>query len=272
MRDAPLETLVLARDREDTRLSWRRRQILSAAGLRKPRVALEIGAFDNPTLRPRDGFAVRYADYFSSDELRSKHAGNPRRDATRIVEVDHVVKGPRLSAFVTGEIDLVLANHVVEHVPDPIGWLVDIASFCAAGASVFLSVPDQRFTFDYFKQPTDVGCLVRSHEQGKDRPDAYDVARMRHLHVKVDALALWDEGAAPDRPGAERPTYRQILERARHEAGAGYVDVHCTYYTAESFIRVFEELHRSAYVPWRPRLLGGVERGGNEFHVLLAKD
>ena len=271
MRDISLEALVLGRDRDDTRLSWQRRQILSAAGIRKPRVALEIGAFDNPTVRSRDGFVVRYADYFSSDELRDKHAGNPRRDPSRIVEVDHVVKGPRLSPFIGEEMDLVLANHVVEHVPDPIGWLVDIASFCAARANIFLSVPDQRFTFDYFKQPTDVGSLVRSHEEGKDRPDAYDVARMRHLHVKVDALALWSEGAVPTCPDAGRPTYRQILELARREADAGYVDVHCTYYTAESFIRVFEELHRSGYVPWRPRLLGGVERGGNEFHVLLTK-
>jgi hypothetical protein len=268
----PPGRLALKRDRDDSRLSWLRRQILAGAGLDRPGVALEIGAFDNPTLRPRDGFAVRYADYFSSDELRRKYADNPRRDLSRIVQVDHVVKGPRLSAFIGDRVDLVVANHVIEHVCDPIGWLVDIASFCTPRATIFMAVPDQRFTFDYFKQPTDIGCIVRAHEERKERPDPYDVARMRYLHTRVDPLALWDGDARPVRPGVDRPTYRQILEKARVEAGAGYVDVHCTYYTVDSFMQVFGELHRSRYVPWRVELLADVERGGNEFYVMLHLD
>lgn len=268
----PACRLLLERDRDDSRLSWQRRQILAGAGLDKPGVALEIGAFDNPTVRPRDGFDVRYADYFSSDELRQKHSGNPRRDLSRIVEVDYVVKGPRLSPFIDDRCDLIVANHVIEHVCDPIGWLVDIASFCTARATIFMAVPDQRFTFDYFKQPTDIGCIVRAHEERKERPDRFDVARMRYLHTRVDALALWDGRARPVRPGPDRPTYRQILENARVEAEAGYVDVHCTYYTVDSFMQVFGELHRSGYVPWSVELLADVSRGGNEFYVMLGRD
>jgi hypothetical protein len=268
----PRGGLTFKRDQDDSRLSWRRRQILSGANLATPRIALEIGAFDNPTVRSRDGFDVRYADYFSSEELRCKYADNPRRDLSRIVEVDYVVKGPRLSPFIPDRVDLVIANHVIEHLSDPIGWLVDVASFCTAGASIFMAVPDQRFTFDYFKQPTDIGCIVRAHDERKDRPDPYDVARMRYLHTRVDPLALWDGAAMPARPGNDRPTYRQILERARMEVETGYIDVHCTYYTADSFMQVFEELYRSQYLPWRVELLNEVERGGNEFCVLLKRD
>jgi hypothetical protein len=263
--------LVLRRDQEDSRLSWRRRQILSSANLSLPKVVLEIGAFDNPTVRTRDGVGVRYADYFSSDELRRNHAGNPKRDLSRIVEVDYVVKGPYLSRFIREQVDLVVANHVIEHLCDPIGWLCDIATFCSPDAAVFMAVPDQRFTFDYFKQPTDIGDIVRAHEEGKAQPDAYDVARMRHLHTRVDAAALWDGVLSPERPGDERPPYRKILEKARLEVERGYTDVHCTYYTADSFMQLFTELYRSQYIPWQSVLLGGVERGGNEFYVLLQK-
>lgn len=255
--------------RAGTRLAARRRRALSAAGFGMPRIALEIGAFDNPTITPEDGFAVRYADYFSSDELRLKHAANPHRALSRIVEVDYVIKGPRLSPFITGPMDLVVANHVIEHIADPIGWLGDIAGFCAPGAAIFLAVPDQRFTFDYFKQPSDVTDLVRAYEERKSAPDAYDVARMRHLHTRVDPEQLWD-GGAPARPEA-RGTYRTLLERARAEVGAGYTDVHCTFWTADAFVDAFTELERSGYLPWRTELLGGVERGGNEFYVLLRR-
>lgn len=263
--------LTLGKDRDDSRLSYRRRQVLSSAQLERPRVALEVGAFDNPTLRTRDGFQVFYADYFSADELRARHAGNPRRDPGRIVDVDYVIKGPRLSPFIHEKIDLLVANHVVEHLSNPIDWLDDATRFCMPQAAVFLAVPDKRFTFDYLKQPTDIADLVAAHEQGKTAPDAVDVARMRWLHTRVDAAALWQGGAAPELPARPSVSFREIMERSREEVSQGYTDVHCSYYTSESFMHIFRELYRSGYIAWQPELINDVDPGGNEFHVLLSR-
>lgn len=264
--------LVLGKDRDDSRLSFRRRQVLTAARLDMPSLALEVGAFDNPTVRSRDGFAVRYADYFSADELRKAHAGNPRRDSSRIVDVDYVIKGPRLSPFVEGPVDLLVANHVIEHLCDPIGWLCDVERFCGPRASVFLAVPDQRYTFDFHKQPSDVTSIVMAHEQGKTQPDAYDVARMRWLHTRVDAAALWEGAEPPQRPAQAATSFRDVLERSRAEVRQGYTDVHCGYYTSDSFLHIFRELHRSRYIPWAVELVQDVDPGGNEFYVLLRRD
>lgn len=266
------DKLRLSRHPGDSRLSWQRRQLLSGAGLECPRTAMEVGAFDNPTLRASDGFAVRYVDYFSSEELRAKHADNPKRDVSRIVDVDWVVKGPRLSPFIGERMDLIVANHVIEHICNPIGWLSDVASFCSPGATVFMAVPDRRFTFDYLKQPTDITDIVQAYEQGKEQPDAHDVARMRYLHTRVDAAAIWDGGEGPVPPQQTAAPYRATLERAREEVRGGYVDVHCTYFTSSSFIHIFSELKRSDYIPWRVDLLHDVVRGGNEFYVLLTLD
>lgn len=264
-------SLQLGKDQGDSRLSYRRRQILSSAGLARPRIALEVGAFDNPTVRARDGFDVRYADYFSATELREMHAANPRRDPERIVEVDYVIKGPHLSPFIREEVDLLVANHVVEHLPDPIGWLRDVERFCSASAAIFLAVPDQRYTFDYLKRPSDAIELVAAHEQGKAAPDPYDIARMRWLHTRVDADALW-QGAAPPVPPLPAPRrLRELVEQSRAQAAQGYTDVHCTFYTSESFVRIFDELHRSGYIAWEVELLQDVDPGGNEFCVLLRR-
>jgi hypothetical protein len=264
-------SLQLGKDQGDSRLSYRRRQILSSAGLARPRIALEVGAFDNPTVRARDGFDVRYADYFSAAELREMHAANPRRDPARIVEVDYVIKGPRLSPFIREEVDLLVANHVVEHLPDPIGWLRDVERFCSASAAIFLAVPDQRYTFDYLKRPSDAIELVAAHEQGKAAPDPYDIARMRWLHTRVDAAALW-QGADPPVPPLPAPRrLRELLEQSRAQAAQGYTDVHCTFYTSDSFVRIFDELHRSGYIAWEVEHLQDVDPGGNEFCVLLRR-
>ncbi len=234
-------------------------------------LALEVGAFDNPTLRPRDGFQVRYADYFSADELRVTWAENPGRDPSRIVDVDYVIKGPRLSPFIPDKVDLVVANHVIEHIPDPIGWLCDVASFCSEDAAIFMAVPDQRFTFDFHKQPSDITSIVRAYEEGKTLPDVYDVARMRYLHTRVDPLALWEGQAPPEKVERSEPSYREILERARVQVAGGYVDVHCHFYTTSSFLHIFSELSRSGYIPWETEFLRDVDRGGNEFCVLLRR-
>lgn len=252
-------------------MSLKRRRVLASAGLRVPSVALEVGPFDNPTLRSRDGFTVRYADYFSADELRGKAANNPRRTCDRIVEVDYVIKGPRLSPFIPDTIDLVIANHVIEHICDPIGWLSDVACFCSQDAAIFLTVPDQRFTFDIHKQPTDVTSIVRAHEEAKTQPDVYDVARMRYLHTRVDALSLWNGDPPPEKRNRMALSYRQILEQARTEVAQGYVDVHCHFYTTDSFMSIFSELSLCNYIPWEAELLRDVEPGGNEFCVLLRR-
>jgi hypothetical protein len=271
--DAPLPIgkLVLDRDKDDSTLSLRRRRLLTSAGLRAPSVTLEVGPFDNPTLRSRDGFTVRYADYFSADELRTKWANNPRRTASRIVDVDYVIKGPRLSPFIPDTIDLMVANHVIEHICDPIGWLCDVARFCSPDAAIFLAVPDQRFTFDFHKQPSDITSIVRAYEEAKTHPDAYDVARMHYLHARVDAQSLWDGEPPPERVNRRALNYRQILEKARLDVADGYVDVHCHFYTASTFVHIFSDLFQCGYIPWEVELLRDVERGDNEFCVLLRR-
>ena len=262
--------LKLAKAADDTSRSWGRRQVLSSIGLRVPKLAMEIGAFDNPTVRPSDGFEVRYIDHFSADELRVLHAKNERRRLDRLVNVDYVIKEKSLSAVVREKADLLVANHVVEHLCNPIAWLRDAAAFCNADAVIFMAVPDQRYTFDVLKQPTDVTDIVRWYESGKAMPDAHDVARMRFSHVRADSEALW-RGESPPRPVGWDRSYRQHLERARAETEKGYVDVHCTFYSAPSFIAIYEELYRSGYIPWRVELVQGARPGTKEFYVLFRR-
>lgn len=267
----PTETLVLEGNPTGTSSSLMRRQMLNAGRLPVPGVALEVGAFDNPTLHAEDGFAVRYADYFSAEELRVEAARNPRRSIERMVGVDYVIKGPRLSPFIPESIGLLVANHVVEHLPDPIGWLRDVALMCTDDAAIFMAVPDRRYTFDLYKQPSDIVSLVRAFDERKEQPDAYDIARMRYLHQRVDAKAVWASGKRPPMPGRTEGGFRKVMEQAAAQAAAGYVDVHCHYYTAGSFLHIFTELFESGYLPWKVELVGDVQRGSNEFHVVFRR-
>src|SRR5436189_2835442 len=85
---------------------------------------LEVGALDAPTFPE---LPCRFLDWFTGDELRAHIAANPNRSVDRVVEPDYVVKAKRFADTVDDRFDLVIANHVLEHIADPLTWLHQIA-------------------------------------------------------------------------------------------------------------------------------------------------
>ncbi|WP_369012339.1 methyltransferase domain-containing protein, partial [Escherichia coli] len=68
-----------------------------------------------------------------------------------IVDVTHVWTGSgSLAAIVGGAglFDYAIASHVIEHVPNVLGWFRGIYEVLKPGAVFNLAVPDRRYTFD----------------------------------------------------------------------------------------------------------------------------
>jgi hypothetical protein len=228
---------------------------------------LEVGALDDPMFPQADGLRVRYLDWFSRDELVARH---PNR--TGIVNVDYAVKSKRFADAVAGQFDLIVANHVIEHIPDPITWLQQLSALAFPGGCLFLSVPDKRFTFDYLRQPSTIVQLLRAHEEDLERADVWQVldARLFHRPLKIGDFA---NGCPPrEKLVGRRSDLRCALESARKAATNSYANVHCFVYTPYSFEHILECLHEVAFIPWRIAAIADTQTGMNEFHVLLRRD
>ena len=59
--------------------------------------------------------------------------------------------------------DYVIASHVIEHAPDMIGWLRQVAGVLRTGGILSLAVPDKRFTFDEGRELTTLDQLLTAN-------------------------------------------------------------------------------------------------------------
>src|ERR1700722_11790090 len=90
---------------------------------------LEIGPLCWPLL-PKSEFNVKYVDHVSAAKLKKIYKDDPGVALDRIDKVDYPLAGRSLRNTVGGNklFDYVVASHVIEHVPDMVGWLQDMAS------------------------------------------------------------------------------------------------------------------------------------------------
>jgi len=127
---------------------------------------IEIGALDYPLRLPR-GARVRYVDHLDAASLRMTYSSTLRAGRP-LVAPDVVDDGARLASFADGSLDFVVANHMLEHVEDPIAALEHQLRVLRPGGILYLTLPDARRSFDSRRQPTTVEHLLRDHRDGPE--------------------------------------------------------------------------------------------------------
>ena len=195
-------------------------------GLRRRRLArrylrgagLEIGALHSPLPLPA-GAHVRYVDRMDRIGLREHY---PELDDHKLVEVDVIDDGERLSSQPDASADFIIANHFIEHTEDPLGTIESHLRVLRPGGILYMAVPDRRRTFDSLREPTPLEHVVRDHEQGpagSRRGHQEEWARLvervppEQVQARADALEradysihyhVWDPAG-----------FTQLLEHAR---------------------------------------------------------
>jgi SAM-dependent methyltransferase len=227
---------------------------------------LEVGALDSPTFPELE---CRFLDWFTGDELRSMIGENPNRSPERVVDPDYVIKAKRFADTVDRRFDLVVANHVLEHIADPLTWLEQVAAITEPGGHLFLALPDRRYTFDYLRPLSTVADLLRAQEEDLERPSKWQVLEAMFYYRPIRAKDVW-EHAIDGKLERGRYVLDEALARAA-SADRDYVDTHCYVFSADSFPALVSDLGRGGFTEWRVEASTDVPPGENEFHVWLGR-
>ena len=232
-------------------------------------IGIEIGALNNPIVTPEMG-NIRYVDHATTEELRQKYAADPNVETEKIVEVSYVWGEKRLLELVGDPVfDYVIASHVIEHVPDLIGWIKEIHAVLKPGGILSLAIPDKRYCFDYFRQLSSLSEVIESYLQKNRKPNA------RQIFDFFSSVSHWGDRftwTEQDQIKAEDLVRNHSVTEAwyftqRAFADQSYCDVHCWVFTPTSFFELLKLLSQLNLIDFR--VVKFYRTVGCEFYVTL---
>ncbi len=237
---------------------------------------LEIAPLNNP-LMLKSEWDVKYVDIVPTADLIAHSDHDPHVSNEDIVEVDFPLTGADGTIRSLSEVAgpgapyaWVLASHVIEHVPDLIGWLDDIASLLRDDGALVLAVPDTRYTFDIFRPQTTVGQMLQAHEQGDVVPSiraVYDYLRSAVTITAPDAWAgrrgTWESARIHELP--------VVLKRVENARQGTYVDSHVWTFRPQTLIEQINELGRLSLCEFTVETVRNTRPNELEFYAVLRR-
>jgi Methyltransferase domain len=234
---------------------------------------LEVAPFHRPSLT-KNRFKVDYTDYATTDELRQKVPVHEGFSPDEVCQVDYIwTPGRPLRECIPAGFtyDFALASHVMEHVPNPLGWVQQILDVMKTGATLQLALPDYRGCFDVFRSLTTFPEMLEWWAMEASMPTVSQLFDAISRNVAIP-------GGPSVRPFGEQPNIADFKrfysdESALHFAlmhfnNGTYMDTHCSVFSPESMVDVFSTAARLGLLNVE---ISQPELGWREFFVKLTK-
>jgi SAM-dependent methyltransferase len=174
---------------------------------------IEIGALQNP-LPLRPDADVRYVDRLTLAEARARF---PELGSAALVTPDIISDATSLEGIPDRSVDFVVANHVLEHLRDPLQGLGEWMRVLRPGGHAYIAAPDHTNPLDRHRSVTSLEHIVADF---KDRANRKELDREHYRE--------WAESTRRNLSGDELSAYAADL------ADQGY-DIHFHTFSDETF-------------------------------------
>lgn len=123
---------------------------------------IEIGALHQPLdISSSKISRIQYVDRMSVKNLRNHY---PDLKNFKLVNVDILDDATTLKTIPDESLDFIIANHLIEHIANPILALENWYKKLKVGGILYMAVPDMRKTFDKKRTLTSIEHIVNDYE------------------------------------------------------------------------------------------------------------
>ena len=173
---------------------------------------LEIGALHRP-LKVPETVTVRYVDCVTREQNIEKFPELPVMDIVPVTVIDD---GFELSSIEDCSYDFVIANHVLEHSPNPIQVLKNWVRVLRPDGILFTTIPVAEKCFDKGRSLTTIEHLIDDHQLYMNNAEEEILERNKeHLRewINISERAIFENR----NPNYRHPTSEEIERRIKNE-------------------------------------------------------
>jgi SAM-dependent methyltransferase len=183
---------------------------------------IEIGALHMPLPLP-SGASARYVD---RAPVVTQRAWFPELSLLALAPVDIVDDAATLATIADETQDFVVANHVIEHMQDPVATIRQWLRVLPPGGILYFAVPDKRHTFDRARPVTSLEHVLRDFSDGPEQSFDEHIAEVARTVAGLSAEGI-PRRIAEARSSNESPhfhvwtdgAFRELLEHCRTVLG-----------------------------------------------------
>jgi SAM-dependent methyltransferase len=197
---------------------------------------LEVGALSTP-LRVFHGARVKYVDNTTREANIAKF---PELSPDSLVEPHYLCDGFTLEAVATASHDFLVANHVLEHAPNPVAVLRAWLRVLRPGGVVYVTVPVVGECFDRGRPVTAVEHLFEDFEIASGGRD--DAMRERNKAHYTEWLTISLPAINRDQGRRAEALSPEALAREVDDWNSRNVEIHFHTFTAGSFRQLLERV------------------------------
>ena len=207
---------------------------------------LEIGPSYAPITPRSKGWDCDVLDHLDSEGLRQKYG--PGVPIEKIEPVDFIWSGETYSELVGDrKYDYIIASHVIEHVPNLIGFLEDCRKILKPSGVLSLAIPDMRFCFDCLRSVSDVGHVVDAHLSNHSQSSPGRVLDYFSKAVLWKGTYLWSDETLTDLDFMNPLDLGAFAFSMALKENRSY-DVHNWTFTPASFKYILQTLNEIGFV------------------------
>lgn len=164
----------------------------------------EIGAQNSP-LKCKNANNILYIDYLSKEESSQKY----HIPINECVDVNIIADANDLNVIPANSTSFIIANHVLEHCPNPIGALLCWLRILKTQGVLFLTLPNYKSNeFDFEKIPANIAHLIADYKKAMNKEDI----STEHIFEHIQLI----DGIDPDNVPAFEKRYKSIVESNLH--------------------------------------------------------